>query len=326
MAGVIWDTLSKPIFALAPMEDVTDTVFRQIVAKAAGPDLLFTEFVNVEGLRSAGRKRIDHRLKFTPQEGNVIVQIWGRNPESFYVIAQELADDGYVGIDLNMGCPDRSVVRRGECSGLINNPSLAQEIIAATKEGAGELPVSVKTRCGVNQWVTEEWVGFLLQQNIAALTLHGRIAKEMSHFPARWEEIGKAVEIRNTVAPRTKILGNGDVSSYQDGLDKVETYGVDGVMVGRGIFANPWIFAADGNAQSGARPRLELLRDHLRLWQRTWAADPTVKPLRNFEAMKKFYKMYLRDFDEAAEMRAELMQLHSVGESIEEVNQLLEKV
>jgi tRNA-dihydrouridine synthase len=311
----IWQQLklNGPIFVLAPMEDVTDSVFRQVVAKSAAPDLFFTEFTNVEGLCSAGRSRIDHRLQFTSAETPLIAQIWGRTPEKFYQIAQELSTAGFAGIDLNMGCPDRSVVKRGECSGLISNPSLAAEMIAATKQGAGQLPVSVKTRCGLSSWVTEEWVSFLLSQNIVTLTLHGRIAKDMSKLPARWEEIAKAVALRDQLAPQTIIIGNGDVTSYQDGLAKIAQTGVDGVMVGRGIFSNPWLFNSHINPLDiPLVTRLELLQFHLQLFNHTWGHT------KNYNLLKKFFKIYLQN---EPDLKKRLMETKSIQQALDIFNE-----
>jgi tRNA-dihydrouridine synthase len=312
----IWQALLNPIFVLAPMEDVTDTVFRRVIVRCGRPDIFFTEFVNVEGLVSKGRDQVRHRLEFTPLEQPLIAQIWGEHPENFRTIAEELARAGFAGIDINMGCPERNVVRRSCGAGLISRPEHAVAIIQATKAGAGDLPVSIKTRCGVSEWQTETWARILLEQDLAALTIHGRIAKEMSHFPARWEEIAKVVKLRNQMGVDTKIIGNGDVVSYQDGLDKVDQFGVDGVMVGRGIFHNPWLFdpQVDPTTKTKAE-RLDMLRFHLELWQETWFNKPDLKP-RHFEALKKFYKVYLRDFDGASDLRNQLMQLHDVANTL----------
>jgi tRNA-dihydrouridine synthase len=320
----IWQQIkqsNEPIFILAPMEDVTDTVFRRVVANAGRPSIFFTEFVNVDGLCSRGRKNVIHRLQFTPEEQPLIAQIWGEKPENFYTVAQELSQMGFTGVDINMGCPERGIVARGCCAGLINHPNKAQEIIQATKEGAGNLPVSVKTRCGVNKWMIEEWAEVLLSQDIAALTIHGRIAKEMSHFPARWEEIAKAVLIRDRIAPDTLIIGNGDVDSYQDGLNKIQQYGVDGVMVGRGIFHNLWLFNQDENLTTiSVQTRLNTLIDHILLWQQTWEGQ------KNFDALKKFYKIYLRDFDNASDVRTTLMALHDADSTTNALKEIVEQL
>ncbi len=310
----IWQRLPKPFFVLAPMEDVTDTTFRRIVAQIGAPDLFFTEFVNVGGLVTRGRKKVAQRFVHTPSEQPLIAQIWGKEPADFYTIAQELASGvfgPFAGIDLNMGCPEHKVVRRGECAGLINYPDRAIAIIEATKAGAGALPVSVKTRCGTTTWITEQWCEILLNQDLAALTIHGRIAAEKSHFPARWDEIAKVVALRDRLGKTTPIIGNGDVSSYQDGLEKAAQSGVDGLMVGRGIFRNLWIF--DPTIDSSAIPvhqRIATLIDHLHLWQEQWG------DLKNFDALKKFYKAYFYGVENMGEFQRELLQLRSIEETL----------
>lgn len=304
---------SKPLFIQAPMEDVTDTVFRRVIQKCGAPDIYFTEFTNVEGLRSVGRPKVDHRLRFTNHEQPLIAQIWGDKPENYYSVAQELVEMGFAGIDINMGCPVRKKVKRGACSGLINFPDHASEIIKATQEGAaGRIPVSVKTRCGVSQWVTEAWISHLLNHDLAAITVHGRIAKEMSHFPARWDQIGLAVQLRNQLAPQTKIIGNGDVVSYQDGLDKVRQYGLDGVMVGRGIFKNPWIFDPNINPDhKSLDERMDLLIYHVELFQQTWGKS------KNFHLLKKFFKIYVHGLSNAAELRDQLVRVENYQEALD---------
>ena len=312
--ATIWQTLPKPSFILAPMEDVTDTVFRQIVAKHAPPHLFFTEFTLVEGLLTKGRKATSRRLLHTPAEQPLIAQIWGAQPENFYAAARELASGEFgpfVGIDLNMGCPERKVVRRGSCAGLINHPDRALEIIQATKAGAGHLPVSVKTRCGTSSWVTEEWAEILLNQDLAALTIHGRIAAEMSTFPARWDEIAKVVALRDRLGKDTLIIGNGDIESHADGLAKARTYGVDGLMVGRGIFKNLWFFnPAIDQSTIPLHTRLVLLKEHIELWRANWAGQ------KDFHALKKFHKVYFAGIGDIPQLRADLMQLQTVEDTL----------
>src|SRR6185437_2758752 len=210
------DQLPKPFFILAPMDDVTDTVFRQIVADCAKPDLFFTEFVNVDGLQSPGRGHLLHKLKLTEQEKPIIAQLWGLKPNNFYKTTKELIEMGFAGVDLNMGCPIKTVIKNGACAALINNKELALEIINATKEAAGEsLPVSVKTRVGFTT-VDIGWIEFLLSTKILdMLSIHGRTAKQLSSVPADWELIGQAAELRNSLSPSTLIVGNGDVMSRQ---------------------------------------------------------------------------------------------------------------
>lgn len=313
--GTIWHALPKPFFCLAPMEDVTDTVFRRMVAGFGKPHLFFTEFVSVDGLMSPGRDAISHRLAHTDAETPLIAQIWGTDPEHFYAVARQIAAGEFgpfAGIDLNMGCPDASIVKRGACAGLIDQPDRALAIVQATRAGAGALPVSVKTRCGTDRWQTEAWAETLLTQRLAALTIHGRIAREKSTFPARWEEIAKVVALRDELAPNTVIVGNGDVASVPDGLEKAAASGVDGLMVGRGIFKNLWLF--DPTIDPDTIPlaeRLDLLATHIRLWRDTWAGYS-----KHFDTLKKLYKSYFAGVPFGAEMRIELMALHTVEETL----------
>ncbi len=312
-----WLKLVKPILALAPMEDVTDTVYRQIIAQAGKPDVFFTEFTSVEGICSKGRDHIIKRLQFSEKERPIVAQIWGLKPENFYQSAKLIHELGFDGIDLNMGCPEKSVIKRGSCGALIKNPALAKEIIQATKEGAGGLPVSVKTRIGFEEIQTEEWVEFLLSQNIQALTLHLRTVKEESEVPTHWEEITKAVRIRNDKKLSTLILGNGDIKSREEALEKVNLYGIDGVMIGRGIFHNLWLFNKEINI-SDITPQMKLtmLLEHAKLFQKTWGKT------KNFSVLKRFFKAYVSGFTHAAELRVKLMET----KNIEEVISFLETV
>ena len=258
-----WQNLPKPIFALAPMESVTDTVFRQIIASCGKPSVSFTEFTNVDGLFSKGKKQVEHRLLFQSKEKPLIAQIWGMKPENYTKAAKMIDDMGFDGIDINMGCPERNVVRRGACAGLIHNKALVTEIIAATKEGAVNLPVSIKTRIGIKDIETESWISFLLEQKLDALTIHLRTAHEMSQAMPHFEELPKIVELRNKISPRTIILANGDIETIDDAKEKIKQYGIDGVMIGRGIFKNPFLFADNKTLEDlSSNERMELLLRH----------------------------------------------------------------
>lgn len=304
----IWQKLKKPIFILAPMDDVTDTVFRQIIGNLAAPDLYYTEFTSVDGLTSKGREAVSKRLLFTEKERPLIAQIWGNDPEKFYESAKLCAKLGFDGIDINMGCPEKSVVRRGMCSGLIHNPKLAGEIIQRTKDGAGDLPVSVKTRLGMRE-IQTGWIEFLLKQDLPALIIHGRTVKEMSKVPAHWDEIKKVVDLKNQVAPNTLIIGNGDVDSYEDGLNRVKETGVDGIMIGRGVFKNLWIFDKSGKLHNpDINERLQHLLKHTKLFVETWGET------KSFAILKKFFKCYVSDFDGASELRAKFMETKNLEE------------
>jgi len=302
-----WNNIPQPFFVLAPMEAVTDVVFRHVVAKAAPADVYFTEFTNATSfVNPKGRHSTRGRLEFTSDEQPMVAQIWGAVPEHFAVMSKELKTMGFSGIDINMGCPDKSVIKTGSCSALIENHSLAAEIIAATKESG--LPVSVKTRLGLKVQKTEEWSSFLLEQDIAALTIHARTQKEMSKVPARWEEIEKVVKIRDQVAPDTLVIGNGDVKDRQHGESLAKKYSIDGIMIGRGIFHDPFAFEKTPQEHS-KEELLALLHLHLDLYDKAVQSHP-----RKFDPLKRFFKIYVRDFAGASELRAQLMGCKTTAE------------
>lgn len=303
-----WQELNKPFFVLAPMDDVTDIVFRQIVAQVSPPDVFMTEFVSIDGLLSPGRERVIEKLRLEDNPTKpVVAQIWGSDPEKYFKVAQELSSSGFAGIDINMGCPEKGIVARGCCGGLIGNYKLAGEIIAATKAGAGDLPVSVKTRIGRNTIITEEWTSFLLNQDIAALTIHGRTVKEMSKVPAHWDEIAKVVKLRDSINPNTLIIGNGDVDNHSHGLELVKETGVDGIMIGRGIFRDIYAFSNPQHEPS-QEERISILLSHLDLYESTWGAS------KSFQILKKFFKVYVAGWPGSAELRAKLMEANTPDE------------
>jgi tRNA-dihydrouridine synthase len=315
-------TLPRPFFVLAPMDDVTDTVFRQVIIACASPDLCLTEFVNVDGLQSPGRAKLLKKLRFVADEQPLVAQIWGKDPANFHKTAQQLADgtfarelglpDGvnFAGVDLNMGCPEKNVVKNGTCVALINDRPLATEIINATKQGlAGRLPLSVKTRVGFND-VDLTWIEFLLSHELQALTIHGRTRKQMSKVPADWELIGQARELRDQLAPETLIIGNGDVQNRAHGLELAHKYQLDGIMIGRGIFHDPFAFAEQSPWSDFNRAqRVALYKQHVELFAQTWQHDE-----RAIYTLNKFCKIYINNFDGAKELREELMAAGSADE------------
>lgn len=316
--------LPRPFFVLAPMDDVTDTVFRQVIADLASPDLSFTEFVNVDGLMSPGRTKLYKKLRFVPSEKNLVAQLWGLRPENFQAVAAQIADGtiarelglpegcNFVGVDLNMGCPAKSEVQNGACSALIKqeNRELANRIIDATREGlAGRLPLSVKTRLGFNE-VDMSWFDFLLGKELQMLTVHGRTRKEMSKVPAHWELIGDVSKMRNELSPSTLIVGNGDVDSHARGKELAKQYGLDGIMVGRGIFHDPYVFAENSDwGRVPAQDRIKLYRHQVGLFASTWQDRE-----RNIKTLNKFCKVYINGFDGAKELREQLMDASSTDE------------
>ena len=355
---------------MAPMDDVTDTVFRQIVAGCAPPDLYFTEFVNVDGLQSPGREKLLHKLRFTKNEKPIIAQLWGLNPENFYKTAREIAngslameantlqsshvdevqesgeahnemykevhrvttgaDDAamrhkhsgvasfaerqasvmrnFAGVDLNMGCPVKAVIKNGACAALMNNRGLAEEIIEATREGASKhFPVSVKTRVGFTT-VDMSWLELLLTKKLNMLSIYGRSAKQHSDKPPDWDTIGQVRKIRDTLCPATLIVGNGDVMSRAQGLGLADKFKLDGIMIGRGVFADPFVFAQQSPwAGYTQKQKIELYRRHVELFAKTWT-----KGERRIETLNKFCKVYISGFDGAKQLREKLMSAKSV--------------
>lgn len=305
-----WQTLERPIFILAPMEDVTDTVLRQVIAHCGKPAVFFTEFTNVEGMFSKGEKLVNQRLQYTEIERPLVAQIWGAHPENFFRAAKKLIEMGFDGIDLNMGCPASGVRQRGVCSGLINNRSLAKEIIDATKEGAaGIIPVSIKTRLGFRA-IDFSWIQFVLEQQPAVLTVHARTVSEMSKVPAHWDKMKTVTEMRNAMQSKTLIIGNGDIKSLSEARQKVAAVGADGAMIGRGIFDNPYLFAENVIlSEKTPQEKMHLLLDHLQLWQDTWGET------KHFPTLRKFFKVYANGFPGAQELRMQLMEVQNPEET-----------
>ena len=296
-----WQKLKRPFFILAPMADVTDMAFRQIVVEIGKPDIFFTEFVSVDGLCSEkGLPKLLPHLKFKENERPIVAQFFGSKPENFYKCARLAVGLGFDGIDINMGCPAGKIVKQDSGAGLILQPEVAKKIIQETKRGAGKLPVSVKTRIGYNKIITEEWISNLIKEKPAAITLHGRTAKEMSKVPAHWDEIGKAAKLCK--AASIPIVGNGDVMSYSEGLQKAKEYNLEGIMVGRGVFRNPWIFNSKVDPTTKTPgDRIKLMQKHIKNFIDLWGNS------KNFDQMKRFIKVYINDFAGAKDLRTKLM-------------------
>ena len=344
----IYSKLPKTFFVLAPMDDVTDVVFRQIVAECALPDLFFTEFVNVDGLQSVGRPRLLPKLRLGSSEDRVIAQLWGKNPENYFKtvseivsgklvveanqinsqsvksVLQESDEQGkalhnFIGVDINMGCPDKTVVKNGCCSALINNRQLAKDIITACQQASKDpFPISVKTRVGFTT-VDLSWIEFLLSLKLNALTIHLRTAKEMSKVPAHWELMEQIVQMRDSISPTTKIIGNGDITSYEQGVKYTEKFGLDGIMIGRGIFNDPYVFAKNSQWQNlGKQERIKLYKKQIELFTKTWQNQE-----RRVPTLNKFCKIYIQNFEGAKELREKLMKAITTDNLIEILNQEL---
>ncbi len=340
-----WDKLPKPFFCIAPMADVTDVAFRSMFIKYGKPDVIWTEFVSADGLCDKnGRKAIQIDLKFDKKERPIVAQLFSSRPEKMREASEYVASLGFDGIDINMGCPDRSIEKQGAGASLMKDMKKAGEIIQAVKDGIKDankkIPVSVKTRIGYNKNQIGEWIPFLLAQDIDALTIHARTRKEMSLVPARWEHIKEVVEIRNRMGVKTKIIGNGDVISIEDGINKWRETGCDGIMVGRGIFGKPWffkslrseytskstnIFLVKNFFARASRPaqvfsqyipslqeKLKVLVEHTKLFEKT------LGKVKNFNIMKKHYKAYVNGWDGAKELRVKLMESKN-GKEVEKI-------
>lgn len=303
-----WQELPKPFFVLAPMEDVTDLVFRHVVAEAGRPDVFFTEFTNSESYcHPDGIKSVRGRLTFTEDEQPIVAHIWGDNPENFRKMSIGMAELGFKGIDINMGCPVPNVAGRGKGSGLILRPDVAAELIEAAK--AGGLPVSVKTRLGykeIDEW--KEWLTHILKQDIANLSIHLRTRKEMSAVDAHWELIPEIKALRDEIAPNTLLTINGDIPDRQVGIELAEKYGIDGVMIGRGIFKNPFAFEKEPKEHS-PEEYLDLLKLQLDLQDKYAEELP-----RSMSGLHRFFKIYVKGFRGAGELRNQLMNTKSTDE------------
>lgn len=315
----IWQKLPKPILILAPMEDVTDTVFRRIIASCAKPDIFFTEFTNADGLVSEGRDIVSQRLTFTEDERPIVAQLWGKKPESFYLAAKLIAKKKFDGIDINFGCPERAVVKNGCCAAMIGNEKVVSAIMDAVKQGIADsknpIPISVKTRLGYKSY-SADWIPFLLEQQIDAITIHGRTATEMSAVPVHWDEIAKAVRIRDGMGAKTLIIGNGDVRNATEAMEKVNQYGVDGIMMGRAVFENLWAFKKGDRHRSTIREHLEIMKKHVELFEKTWGKT------KNYAMLRKFFKIYVKGFEGASDWREKVM----TTKSPEEVYPIIEEM
>ncbi|MBP6060471.1 MAG: tRNA-dihydrouridine synthase [Candidatus Pacebacteria bacterium] len=345
----IWTELKKPIMVLAPMADVTDYAFRQIIVKCGSPrpdgrgkpDVFWTEFVAADGLaHPQAREKLMIDLKYTEGEHPIVAQIFGGKPDNIREAAKLCVELGFDGVDINMGCPDKSIEKQCAGSGMIKNPEVAFAVIQSAKEGAtaGErkIPVSVKTRIGYNKNEIDTWIRGLLEQDIALLTVHLRTRKEMSEVPAHWDLMKDIVALRDEVAPNTLIFGNGDVKDLDEARQKVKETGCDGVMIGRGIFGNPWLFKSADNSSGllhssgGTFPEknyLPTLTEKLRVMiEHTKLFEKELGQYKNFAIMKKHYKAYVNNFDGAKELRTKLMEAENSTEIEKMVNDFLDQV
>ncbi|MCX6786668.1 MAG: tRNA-dihydrouridine synthase family protein [Candidatus Kaiserbacteria bacterium] len=315
-----WNQLPKPFFAMAPMKDVTDVAFRTVVARRGKPDVFWTEFVSADGLSHAVPSLL-RDLQFNKEEHPIVAQIFSSKPEMIAYATKLVAQLGFDGVDLNMGCPDRAIEKQGAGAALMKNPKLAVEIIRAAKE-ASDLPVSVKTRVGYSKESLDEWLPILLEAEPAAITIHLRTRKELSLVPADWELMKKAVAIRNRINPNVLLIGNGDVGSLEEGRRLAAETGCDGIMIGRAVFGNPWVFerisglrksssefgfTKSQHSEHGLDEKLEALLELAQEFEK-------ITPPKNFSILKKHIKAFVTGFSGAAELRAKLMMANNATE------------
>lgn len=308
-----WNTLPKPFFVLAPMADVTDPAYRSLIASVGKPDVTWTEFVSADGLYHMRDKKgipddenpLMRDLQFTSEERPIVAQLFSSNPESMAYAAQLCAELGYDGIDINMGCPDKSIEKQGAGAAMIKNPEKAKEIILAARTAG--IPVSVKTRIGYNHESIDEWLPNLLEENLPALTVHLRTRKEMSKVPAHWDLMPHIVALRDRIAPDTKIIGNGDVETIAEARQKAHDTGCDGVMIGRGIFGNPWVFAGRAKEDTSRDDKLAALLSFARDFEK-------LQPAKSFHLVRKHVKAFTAGFEGSAQLRAALMETQSTDD------------
>ncbi len=320
----------KPIVVLAPMADVTDVAFRCLIAKYGKPDAIWNEFTSSDAMVMAPDNKKDESgltphervfadLKFHKSERPIVAQLFSSNPERMEGAAKMIQDLGFDGIDLNMGCPDRGIVKSGSGAGHITNPKLAVEVIESAMRGAPKIPVTVKTRIGFNKDELETWLPKILKTKPAVVTVHARTKKEMSLVPANWDRVKRAVEIRNEIqndlpeGERTLIFGNGDVKNVEEAFARAKETSCDGVMIGRGIFGKPWLFENLAKGKNHKEPKLEkklkILIEHITLYDKFMSH-------KNFNIMKKHFKAYVEGFDGAKDLRVKLMESESAKDAI----------
>ena len=330
MSSGFWVKLKKPIMVLAPMANVTDAAFRRVIAKYGKPDVMWTEFVSADGLFLGNAEILKRDLMFSEEERPIVAQFFTARPDMMERAARLAVELGFDGVDINMGCPDKSVEKQGAGAALMKNPKLAREVIRAAKVGVdGKIPVSVKTRVGFSKVELETWLPEILAENPAVVTVHARTRKEMSKVPARWEHVKRAVEIRNELKSDTLIFGNGDVVDLDDARQKVKETGADGIMLGRAIFGNPFLFALQGEGQMAdigkkstdisIKEKLKVLVEHTKLF------EELLGEVKSFAIMKKHFKAYVNGFAGASELRVKLMETNNADEVGNVVEEYLKK-
>ncbi len=316
-----WNELAKKktISVLAPMEEVTDTVFRQMMLSMGKPDVFFTEFTSLEGLFSPGEEKVAKRLRFSDIELPLVAQIWGTTPKLYQLGAQKLSLLGFSGVDINMGCPDKDVVKTGACSALINNPTLASEIINATKEGSQGLPLSIKTRIGFQTIVVNEWIGHLLEHKPNAISIHLRTSKELSLVPPHYELMKEISKLRDEISKDTVLICNGDILTVEQGEILCKENSFEGYMIGRGVFKNPYLFDNRDFNIVPISEKIMVLEKHVELFKKIWGET------KNYDILKKYFKIYVNNFERAKEIREQLMNTKTLEQGLIYIKELRQK-
>jgi nifR3 family TIM-barrel protein len=305
-----WKTLPRPFFIMAPMEDVTDAAFRRMFALHGKPHVTYTEFTSADGLVLApepGRSKLMKKLLYSEIERPIVAQLFSSTPERMEKAAALAQELGFDGVDINMGCPDRAVEKQGSGAALIKDPELAVELMRAVRRGAPDLPLSVKTRIGYNTDELERWIPQILAEKPSALTVHLRTRKEMSDVPAHWDRMKDVVRLRNELSPETVVSGNGDVKDLSDARAKASESGCDGVMLGRAIFGNPWLFA---ERSASPQERILGLIEHLSLFNELLGSTT------HYAVMKKHFKAYINGWDNAKDLRVQLMETNDADSAL----------
>jgi nifR3 family TIM-barrel protein len=302
-----WQHLKPPFFVLAPMADVTDLVFRNFVLRYSRPEVMYTEFVACKALLSSkSRASLRRALWFSETERPIVAQVFGAEPTEMFACARLIRRLGFDGMDINMGCPDRRVEKQGAGARLMRDPHRAQALIQAAKAGLDGLPLSVKTRLGYHSIETASWISAVLAAQPDVLVLHGRTRQELSEVPAHWDEIALAVRLAHDAG--VLCVGNGDIHSREQGEDYARRFGVDGVMIGRGVFGNPWVFGA--SAERSEPETLRALADLITQFSGFWRAT------KNDQILKKHFKAYVAGFPGSPALCARLMASRSAAEAI----------
>jgi tRNA-dihydrouridine synthase len=310
----------RGLVVLAPMADVTDNPFRRILSDIGAPDVYWNEFVSADGLvHPQGRVKLERMLSFEEDQRPIAAQIFSGDADNCREAARICAEHGFDAIDINMGCPARNIIKQVSGSELskVEHRDRVARIIEETRKGAGDVPVSVKSRLGFNE-IDYSWILFLLNHELPLLTLHLRTKKEMSKVPAHWELVDAIVEMRDKIAPDTILIMNGDIADRAQSYELCKTHGIDGVMIGRGVLQDITAFAPTdlGAKHPSVGERVELALRHTRYFIEEYTIDGELT--KNFNLMKKFYKVYIQGFDGAKELRTQLMTAQNY-EEIEEI-------